>query len=185
MFLCVVGQIALAAGAEFANALPAGASLEDYAAQAAGLTQSSTGGARGQARALAAPVAGSAARLGASVDASLSDLLAKLNYASGRDLGLSTDRARLGEREVLLRNSDALVRAKIRLRLGKEWAGFVYADMGASDSALRWQGLAGISAGHGVDLLGGWRHITYRFVPGRGLDSLDFNGPFLGATLAW
>jgi hypothetical protein len=61
----------------------------------------------------------------------------------------------------------------------------VYADMGARDSALKWQGLAGIRGGHGVDLLGGWRHITYRFSPGTGFDLLDFSGPYLGATLAW
>ena len=36
---------------------------------------------------------------------------------------------------------------------------------------------------HGLDLLGGWRRVTYHFSPGRGLDSLDFDGPFLGATL--
>jgi hypothetical protein len=86
---------------------------------------------------------------------------------------------------VLLRNSDAFVRAKVRLSLGKKWLGFVYADMGAVDSALRWQGMAGVSGGHGVDFLGGWRHVTYHFSPGTGFESLEFNGPYLGATLAW
>jgi hypothetical protein len=57
--------------------------------------------------------------------------------------------------------------------------------MGAADSALRWQGLAGVRSARGVDLLGGWRHVPCRFSPGRGLDSLEFDGPFLGATLAW
>jgi hypothetical protein len=119
------------------------------------------------------------------VDASSSDLVARLHHAFGSDLGPSTDRTHQGEREVLLRNSDALIRARVRLTLGKEQLGFVYADMGARDSALKWQGLAGIRGGHGVDLLGGWRHVTYRFSPGIGFDSLDFNGPYLGATLAW
>jgi hypothetical protein len=71
------------------------------------------------------------------------------------------------------------------LALGSEQRAFVYADMGASDSALKWQGLAGIHAREDVDLVGGWRHVTYHFSPGNGFDSLDFNGPFLGATLAW
>jgi hypothetical protein len=87
--------------------------------------------------------------------------------------------------QVLLRNSDALVRATVRMNLGREWLGFVYADMGATDSAVRWQGLAGIHGGRGLDVLGGWRRVTYRFSPGAGLDSLDFDGPFLGATLTW
>src|SRR5215469_14201466 len=111
-------------------------------------------------------------------------VLAGLHHASG-DLALSSNRATQGEPEVPLRNSDAFVRAKVRLTLGKNWLGFVYADVGAADSALKWQGLAGIRSGHGVDLFGGWRHITYHFSPGMGLDSLDFRGPFFGGTLAW
>jgi hypothetical protein len=87
--------------------------------------------------------------------------------------------------EVLLRNSDALVRATVRMNLGREWLGFVYADMGATGSAVRWQGLAGVHGARGLDVLGGWRRVTYRFSPGAGLDSLDFDGPFLGATFAW
>jgi hypothetical protein len=122
---------------------------------------------------------------GEAVDGSLSDLLAKLHYAFSRNLGLSSDRARQSEREVLVRNSDAFVRTNLRLGLAKEWRGFVYADLGAADSALRWQGLAGVRGGRGVALLGGWRHVTYHFSPGKGFDSLDFDGPYLGATLAW
>ncbi len=84
---------------------------------------------------------------------------------------------------MLLKNSDALVRAQVRV--GENWRGFLYLDMGASDSNLRWQGLAGVRGGHGIDLLAGWRRITYRFGPGRDFDSLDFNGPFFGLTRAW
>jgi hypothetical protein len=224
VLLCVSAHFTAAAGAEFADALPALAPLYGYfrearggafvpaqqtanfdqirhgtddpahvsfdgeAAQPADLTAGATARVDGWARALVAqtrPVTRSAPGLSAPVDASLSELLARLHYAFGSDLGLSNDRARHGEREVLVRNSDALVRAKVRLTLGKEWRGFVYADIGAADSALKWQGLAGIPCGHGVEVLGGWRHVTYHFSPGQGFDSLDFNGPFLGATLAW
>jgi hypothetical protein len=224
MLLCGSVHFTPAASAEFADALPAGAtfygnfrearggafvpaertanfdrirqstddpthvSFDGEALQPAGLTAGATTRVRGQARVLGAqspPVTGATSGLGAPVDAPLSDFLAGLHYAIGSDLGLSSERARQGEREVLVRNSDAFVRAKVRLTLGKEWLGFVYADIGAADSALKWQGLGGISCGHGVDLLGGWRHVTYHFSPGQGFDSLDFNGPFLGATLAW
>jgi hypothetical protein len=143
---------------------------------------------RGQIHKLAAQYRshmGSSSAASAPVDASSSDLLARLHHAFGSDLGLSSDRTQHGEHEVLLRNSDALIRARVRLTLGKEQLGFVYVDMGARDSALKWQGLAGIRGGHGVDLLGGWRDVTYRFSPGIGFDLLDFNGPYLGATLAW
>lgn len=113
------------------------------------------------------------------------DLLTRLRYAFGSDVGLSSDRARQEESKVLLKNSNAFVRAKIQVTLGREWRGFVYVDLGAADSRLRWQGLVGIRGGHGVDVLGGWRHVTYYFNAGSGFDSLDFDGPFLGATLTW
>jgi hypothetical protein len=130
-------------------------------------------------------VAGSTLGLSAPVEATLSDLLTRLHYAFGGDRGLSSDRSRRGEREVLPTNSDALIRGNTRLTLGKRWPVFMYADVGAADSTLKWQGLAGVRTSHGLDLLGGWRRVTYHFRPGMGFDSLDFDGPFLGATLAW
>lgn len=122
---------------------------------------------------------------GSEGEAAQPTILARLHYAFGSDLRLSSDRASQGGSEVLLKNSDAFVRAKVRLTLGQKWLGFAYADMGAADSSLRWQGMAGIRGANGVDVLGGWRHVTYHFLPGMGFDSLDFNGPFLGATLTW
>jgi hypothetical protein len=121
----------------------------------------------------------------ARLDTPLSQFLVRLPGAFGNELGLAPDHARQRDLEVLLRNSDALVRATVRMNLGREWLGFVYADMGATDSTVRWQGLAGIHGGSGLDVLGGWRRVTYHFSPGGGLDSLDFDGPFLGATFAW
>jgi len=162
--------------AEFAAAWPTAAPWYVY-------LHGSVGGAPLPAR--FRPLAGSASVVDAPVDASLSDLLARLHHAFGSNDGIPSERARQSEREVLLRNSNALVRAKLRLPMGQESPGFVYADMGAADSALRWQGLVGIGVGYGVNVLGGWRHVTYYFSPGRGFDSLEFDGPFFGATRAW
>ena len=142
----------------------------------------------GESSALAAQypaVAWSTTDHSAPVAASSSDLLARLHYVFGGDFGVLGQRGRPADREVLFRNSDAFARANVGLNPGKEWAGFIYADFGALDSALRWQGLVGIRSGRGVDLLGGWRRVTYRFTPGTGVESLDFNGPFLGATFTW
>jgi hypothetical protein len=171
-----------AASADSADASPAGTPLYGYFREA-----------RGMAAALAQRTVNFKDIRRATVDpvhisfdggAAHPVVLARLHHAFG-DLALASDRATQGEPEVLLRNSDAFVRAKVRLTLGKNWLGFVYADVGAADSALRWQGLAGIRSGHGVELLGGWRHITYHFSPGMGFESLDFKGPFFGGTLAW
>jgi hypothetical protein len=193
LLVCAIGNTAPGAGADSAATLPDQASVERYfrgfreAASEPAHRTAMLGDIHRRSDASAHVLFGADAAhgLSASVDVSRSDLLARLHHTFGSDLELSSDRARRAEREVLLRNSDALVRAKLRLSLGKGWPGFLYADMGATDSALRWQGLAGIHGSHGVDLVGGWRRITYHFSPGRGFDSLDFNGPFLGATLAW
>jgi hypothetical protein len=114
-----------------------------------------------------------------------SDHLARFRYGFGSGPGLPTDRPHSIEGDDVLKNSDAALRADVRLALLNEWRGFVYADIGAADSEVRWQGLAGLHHRLGVDLLGGWRHVTYHFSPGRGFDSLEFKGPFLGAALAW
>jgi len=163
-------------------------SFDAQEVQPAGLAAGTTASAHGQDRVRASQyhsIERPAPGLNAPVDTSPSDLLARLHYAFVGAIAPSNELSRQGESDVLLRNSDAFARAKVRLTFGKEWPAFVYADLGAVDSTLRWQGLAGIHGGHGVDLLGGWRHVTYHFSPGRGFDSLDFNGPFLGATLAW
>jgi hypothetical protein len=86
--------------------------------------------------------------------------------------------------DVLLLNSDAIVGARLWLTPGSASPAFVYADVGATNSAMRWQGLAGIHGARGIDLVGGWRRVTYHFAPGAGFDSLDFDGAFLGAMVS-
>jgi hypothetical protein len=182
VLLCASAHAALAAGSGAADALPSDAPLYGYFREA------------GYAPELVRrtvnlpqipPPAGNLLHVSFEGEARQPAVLARLHQAFGGDLRLSSGRARPDDPEVALRNADALVRAKAGLTLGGTWLGFVYADMGAVDSALRWQGLAGIRGGKGFDLFGGWRRVTYHFSPGMGFDSLDFNGPVLGARLAW
>ncbi len=129
------------------------------------------------------------ALLGGSLNAAAAEATAALpdqshSHVSSLDLRLPGIRERESDHEILLRNTDALVGARLWLTPGKKQPAFVYVDVGATDSSLRWQGLAGVHGSHGIDLLGGWRHVTYHNAPGSGFDSIDFDGPFLGATLA-
>ena len=172
LLLCASARITSAVAGDSGYALPDATPWYGYFSEA-------------RVAASARAVGGATNGLGTALDASRSDLKARLQHAFGSDAGPASDRMHQAEREVLLRNSDAFVRAKLGVTGVKKWGGFVYADMGATDSALKWQGLAGIRDGHGLELLGGWRHGTYHCSPGMGLDSLDFAGPFLGATLAW
>ena len=97
---------------------------------------------------------------------------------------LSIDHAGEDARETLLRNPDALVRAKLRLTLSQQWL-FVYADVGSGTATLAWQSLVGIRISRGTTVLGGWRHTTYYFSPGSDFESLGFNGAFVGAQGVW
>ena len=182
VLLCAAAQ-ATAAAADSADVLPAGAALFGYfreARDSAPVPAQRTVNFNEIRR-----LAGDPAYLTFAGGQSQPASPAGFHYAIVSDLGLSSDRASQAEPGVLLRNSDAFVRANVRLTPGKKWLGFVYADMGAADSALRWQGLVGVHGSQGLDLFGGWRRVTYHFTPGMGFDSLDFNGPFFGATLAW
>lgn len=123
---------------------------------------------------------GASDRVWAASDATTAPAVAGLRV-SDKDERLAGIR---GRDEVLLRNADAAVGARFWLSSGAASSTFVYADVGATSSAVRWQGLAGIHRGHGIDLVGGWRRVTYHYTPGSGFDSLDFDGPFIGATLA-
>ena len=162
--------------------------FDEAAVEAALLTADVGAPVGGQVRALSVqhhPVGGeSASSLNPRLDTSQSDPAGRVHHISGGDLPLTSDRGRdvAGEREVLLRNSDPLARA--RVTLGKEWL-FVYADVGTPDSTLGWQALVGIRVGQDARLLGGWRHTTYFFSPGKDFDALDFEGPFLGAQRSW
>src|SRR5262245_56731430 len=49
-----------------------------------------------------------------------------------------------GSDDVLLRNADAIVGARLWLTPGSASRAFVYAEVGATNSTVKWQGLAGI-----------------------------------------
>jgi hypothetical protein len=182
LLVCAIAHSTRAAGHDAAEVLQAEAPLDRYRDAGAGVSVLAARSVNFTA--VRGPAADSVHALSAG-EVAQPAVAATPHYGTGSDLALSSVSASQTGSEVLLRNSDALVRAKVPLSLNRKWVGFVYADVGAVDSSLRWQGMAGIRGRHGVALIGGWRHVTYHFSPGMGFDSLDFNGPFLGATLAW
>ena len=128
----------------------------------------------------------------ASVDvlagARLLDVDGTLGYAFSADFGPFVGPARDGARAASLHNWDAVVGAKGAVELGAErrWRVLSYADVGGGDSARTWQGL--IAAGRKIgrfEVDGGWRRVEYRFRSDSRMDSLDFDGPIVGASFAW
>lgn len=118
--------------------------------------------------------------------ARLFDMPAQFAYAFNTDFGPFRGAARQGGRATALRNWDGVLGAKTQFPLRRNWQGIGYADIGTGDSALTLQALAGFGrSARRVGLFAGWRHVSYRFRDSAKIDTLDFDGPFLGATRVW
>jgi hypothetical protein len=91
-----------------------------------------------------------------------------------------------GSADVDIRHWDGVVGAKGRFDLGGAWFVPFHADVGAGDSDLTWQGLAGI--GYRLasgQLIAAWRHLEYRPKDGEAFDKVSFDGPSIGFVMRW
>lgn len=120
--------------------------------------------------------------------ARLLDMRQTLGWQLSGNVGSLPLPARGGTAEVEVDNWDAVVGAKGRIDLGSsgEWFLPFQADIGAGDSDLTWQLMAGIGyrlpAGH---LIAAWRHLDYRFKDGKAVESASFDGPSIGFVMRW
>ncbi|MFH1981359.1 MAG: hypothetical protein ABIL58_05925 [Pseudomonadota bacterium] len=74
------------------------------------------------------------------------------------------------------------VRGKVRLR-GSRWAIPYYADIGAGNSELTWQGMAGLSYGFDWgEAIINYRYLYYDMKQGGLFEDLRFEGPGIGIT---
>lgn len=91
-----------------------------------------------------------------------------------------------GRAEVDINHWDAIVGAKGRFDISGPWFVPFHADIGAGDSDLTWQLMAGVGyrlqAGH---LIAAWRHLDYRMKADRPIESASFGGPTLGFVMRW
>ena len=95
---------------------------------------------------------------------------------------------RQGSRETDEQNWDLIVGYKGRAAFPPNGKWFVsyYLDVGAGDSELTWQAIAGIGYSFGWgDVVGSWRYIDYQMESGKPLEELSFNGPVIGAVFRW
>jgi hypothetical protein len=129
-----------------------------------------------------------AASIDVFVGARLLDVTTGLDYAFSNDFGPFRGPARSGSLTAARDSWDAVVGAKGRFAFGpdRRWLVFSYADVGSGDSKLTWQGslVVGRKVGR-FDMAGGWRHVAYDFAADSALHSLTFDGPVLGASIAW
>jgi len=65
----------------------------------------------------------------------------------------------------------------------RQWYVPYYLDVGAGESDLTWQGMAGLGYSFdSIDVTGVWRYLDYDLGDSRPIKSIDFNGPAVGVT---
>lgn len=81
---------------------------------------------------------------------------------------------------------DAVVGARGQTDLTDRLYLTYYADVGTGQSNLTWQALAGINYSFKrVDLVGGYRYLSWNFQDRDTFDDLQLHGPFLGVKFAF
>jgi hypothetical protein len=95
---------------------------------------------------------------------------------------------RIGTSEVKNHVWDGIGGVKGRLRFGPDGRVFIpfYVDVGAGQSDLTWQVMAGAGVDFGwAEVIGGWRHLDYDMKSDRNIQTLTFNGPVAGVAFHW
>jgi hypothetical protein len=111
---------------------------------------------------------------------------ADLDYAFNVGFGPFSGPLQQGSLSADGENWDAIVGVKGRNTFGAEGQWFVtyYADAGAGDSDLTWQGFAGAGRSFGrYDITAGWRHLEYEFGDEANIENFVFDGPLVGASV--
>lgn len=96
--------------------------------------------------------------------------------------------SRNGQKGIDARNWDGIVGLKGRAAFGENDRWFVpyYADIGTGESDLTWQAFGGLGyAFSWGEVVGVWRYIDYKFKSGNNVESLNTNGPAIGAVFHW
>jgi len=116
------------------------------------------------------------------------DVETKVNWVVTGNVGSIPVPDRTGAAEANLKNWDALIGLRGRFAFGAQNAWFVpyYFDVGAGDSDLTWQGVAGLGyAFHWGEIEAAWRYLSYDLPSSRAIEDMSFSGPVVGVTFRW
>jgi hypothetical protein len=111
-----------------------------------------------------------------------------LDWQLSGNLGQIPLPGRGGSQEATAHNWDAIVGAKGRIGLdsARKWFVPYYVDIGAGDSSLTWQGVAGLGYAFGsVEVVASWRYLDYHMKSSKAVESLSFSGPAFSAVFHW
>jgi opacity protein-like surface antigen len=133
-------------------------------------------------------VGGSGLTLDALAGARLADIEQDASWVISGSLGPLAPPARTGTGEAEISHWDGVVGLKGRYTIAQapKWSLPFYIDVGAGDSDLTWQVVAGVSYAFGWgELSAGWRYLDYDLKDGSPIKDLNFNGAMIGATFRW
>jgi hypothetical protein len=111
-----------------------------------------------------------------------------LGWSINGDLGPIPESGRSGSKQISESIWDGIVGVKGRYAFGdnRQWFVPFYLDVGTGQSQLTWQIAGGIGyTYHWGSVFAMWRYLDYNFKSGNGLDSINMNGPMLGAAFQW
>jgi hypothetical protein len=120
--------------------------------------------------------------------ARLLDMKQTLGWEVTGNVGSIPTPGRGGNATAELSNWDAIIGVKGRAVLGesRQWFLPYYVDVGAGESNLTWQAMAGIGYSfEWGDLAGAWRYLDYDMKSGKSIESMTFNGPTIAAVFRW
>jgi len=120
--------------------------------------------------------------------ARLLDVKQTLDWTLNGDISGVGGAGHRGSSEINSSIWDGIIGVKGVVYLGDERKWFIpyYADIGTGQSDLTWQVDSGI--GYQYDwgaLTATWRYLDYNMKSGEAIQSMNFNGPMLGATFQW
>ena len=120
--------------------------------------------------------------------ARLFDAKEELNWTLNGNIAQFPLPGRAGTQSVKNHVTDGVVGLKGRVALGKDLKWFIpyYGDIGAGDSKVTWQAMAGLGyAFTWGEIMGGYRYLDYQFKSQSKIDNLNFDGPMLGVAFRW
>jgi hypothetical protein len=111
-----------------------------------------------------------------------------LGWSINGDLGPIPESGRSGSKQISESIWDGIVGVKGRSSFGdnRQWFVPFYLDVGTGQSQLTWQIAGGIGYSYQWgSVFAMWRYLDYNFKSGNGLDSINMNGPMVGAAFSW
>jgi hypothetical protein len=111
-----------------------------------------------------------------------------LGWSIQGELGPIPESGRSGSKQISDNLWDGIVGVKGRFAISddRRWNIPFYLDVGTGQTQLTWQAAAGVSYSYQWgDVIAMWRYLDWNNSSSKQIESMNFNGPMIGATFRW